>query len=74
MDKPASHETENKASRETEIASPCRGLPQEVSREAELLAEALRKRPRVRQSSLPRPSVRGLARGGDPGGLGRGWL
>ena len=52
MDKLASRDTENEASRETEIG---------------LLAEAFRERPRVRRRlpSLPRPSVKGLARGGD---------
>ena len=52
MDKPASSDTENEASRETEIG---------------LLAEAFRERHRARQRlhSLPMPSVKGLAWGGD---------
>ena len=77
MDEPASSDTENEASRETEIG---------------LLAEAFRERPRARRRlhSLPRPSVKSLARGGDyvrtprppvrgsrrggeTGGLERGW-
>ena len=52
MDVPASSDTENEASRETEIG---------------LLAEAFRERPRAtrRMHPLPRPSVGSLARGGD---------
>ena len=52
MDKLASRDTENEASREMEIG---------------LLAEAFHERPRVRRRlhSLPRPSVRGLVRYGE---------
>ena len=52
MDKPASSDTENEASRETEI-----GLP----------VEALRETPRAirRMYPLPRPSVESLGRDGD---------
>ena len=52
MDKLASRDTENEASRETEI---------------ELVAEAFCERPRAirRMHPLPRPSVESLARGGD---------
>ena len=42
MDKPASHDTENEASRETEI-----GASRDT--ENELLAEAFRERPRARR-------------------------
>ena len=52
MDEPASSDTESEALRKTEIG---------------LLAKAFRERPRVRWRlhSPPRPSVKGLARGGD---------
>ena len=52
MDKPSSSDTENEASRETEIG---------------LLAEAFRERPRAirRMHPLPRLSVKSLSRGGD---------
>ena len=52
MDEPTLSDTENEASRETEIG---------------LLVEAFREGPHARQGlhSLPRPSVKGLARGGD---------
>ena len=60
MDKLASRDTENEASRETE---------DEALREAEIIlpAEAFREEPRARRRlrSLPRPSVKSLARGGD---------
>ena len=52
MDEPGLSDTENEASRETEIG---------------FLAEACRKRPRAirRMHPLPRPSVESLTRGGD---------